>query len=100
MSIYYPQYKEQILDAMPNCMCGENGRSRNDRECVRRGGCRGCGFDRDEYMRRLALLRDVGIKHISSAHRADLVRDWGVNPTFEIFSLRVGKKKTKKEGTG
>ena len=82
-------------DLMPNCMCGENGRARNKRECVRRGGCTGCGFDREEHARRLEILRDKGVQHISNPRREYLVREWGVNQYFEIFGLRVGKKKAK-----
>lgn len=100
MSIYIPQYTEVETTAMPNCMCGENGRCRNERECKRQGGCRGCGFDRDEHTRRLNLLSEKGVQHITTARRADLTREWGVNPQYEIFGLRVGKKKRKKEGAG
>jgi len=100
MSIYVPQYTEVPTSEMPNCLCGDKGRVRNERECVRRGGCRGCGFDCDEHMRRLEILRGNGMKLITAARRADLLRDWGINPNFEIFGLRVGTKKAKKEGTG
>ncbi|MBR4856543.1 MAG: hypothetical protein IKU94_07970 [Bacteroidaceae bacterium] len=93
MSIYFPQYKEQSVDAMPNCLCGDDGRNRNERECFRRGGCRGCGFDRDEYLRRLDIIRNKGMQPVTTARMADLIRDWSVNPYSDIIGLRVGKKK-------
>lgn len=95
MSIYYPQYKEQSVDAMPNCLCGDDGRNRNERECFRRGGCRGCGFDVEEHSRRLELIRDVGLKPITDKRRDSMRTEWGVNPFFEVYGLRVGKKKRK-----
>lgn len=100
MSIYFPQYKEQSVDAMPNCLCGDDGRNRNERECFRRGGCRGCGFDREEHTRRLDLIRENGMQPVTTARMADLIRDWSANPNSEIIGLRVGKKKAKKEGAG
>ena len=100
MSIYIPQYTEVETTAMPNCMCGDNGRSRNERECKRRGGCRGCGFDRDEHTRRLGIIRDKGMQPITTARRADLLHEWNINPTWDLYGLRVGKMKAKKEGTG
>lgn len=100
MSIYTPQYTEVETSPMKNCLCGENGRVRNERECSRRGGCVGCGFDKAEHERRLGILRDKGIKPLSSARKAILLQEWGINPKLEICSLRVGKKKAKKEGTG
>ena len=33
MSIYIPQYTEVETSPKPNCLCGENGRVRNEREC-------------------------------------------------------------------
>ena len=93
MSIYAPQYKEQSVDAMPNCLCGDDGRNRNERECLRRGGCRGCGFDREEHTRRLDLIRENGMQPVTTARMADLIRDWSANPNSEIIGLRVGKKK-------
>lgn len=93
MSIYYPQYKEQSLDSKPNCMCGDAGRSRNERECTRRGGCRGCGFDMEEHARRLNLIRDIGLKPITDKRRHDLRVEWGISPFCEIYGLRVGKKR-------
>lgn len=95
MSIYFPQYKEQSVDAMPNCLCGDDGRNRNERECFRRGGCRGCGFDQEEHTRRLDLIRDKGMQPITTARRADMIRDWGMDPNLKIIGLRVGKKKRK-----
>ena len=95
MSIYFPQYKEQSVDAMPNCLCGDDGRNRNERECCRRGGCRGCGFDVEEHSRRLELIRDVGLKPITDKRRDSMRIEWGVNPFFEVYGLRVGKKKRK-----
>lgn len=100
MSIYVPQHTEAETTAIPNCLCGDKGRARNERECVRRGGCRGCGFDREEYIRRLKILHDKGMKPITTARRADLLHEWGMNPNSEISGLRIGKKKAKKEGTG
>lgn len=100
MSIYFPQYKEQSIDAMPNCLCGEDGRNRNERECFRRGGCRGCGFDREEHLRRLAIIQDKGLRPLTAARRSILLQEWGINPAWDISGLRVGKKKAKKEGTG
>ena len=100
MSIYTPQYTEAETTAMPNCLCGENGRNRNERECTRRGGCKGCGFDREEHLRRLEILRNHGVRPLSDARRSVLLQQWSVNPTWEIFGLRVGKKKAKKEGVG
>lgn len=93
MSIYVPQYTEVPTEEMPNCLCGENGRVRNERECNRQGGCRGCGFDREEHMRRLAVLRDKGLKSLTSARRSILLQEWSVNPAWELVGLRVGKKK-------
>lgn len=93
MSIYIPQYTEVETTAMPNCMCGDAGRSRNERECTRRGGCRGCGFDMEEHARRLNLIRDVGLKPITDKRRDNMRIEWGVNPFFEVYGLRVGKKK-------
>lgn len=93
MSIYTPQDTEVETTAMPNCLCGENGRVRNERECFRRGGCKGCGFDRDEHMRRLEILRENGLRPLTSARRSILLQEWSVNPNWELFGLRVGKKK-------
>lgn len=95
---YTPQ--EYDMPEAENCLCGDKGRNRNERECVRRGGCRGCGFDREEHARRLDLIRAKGMQPITPARRADMIRDWGMNPNSEIIGLRVGKKKAKKEGTG
>ena len=54
----------------------------------------------NERNNRLAQLSEKGVQHITTARRADLTREWGVNPQYEIFGLRVGKKKRKKEGAG
>lgn len=93
MSIYVPQYTEVPTEEMPNCLCGENGRVRNERECSRRGGCVGCGFDVEEHARRLEILREKGIAPISTVRRENLLHEWSVNPTWDLFGLRVGKKK-------
>ena len=93
MSIYVPQYTEVEMTPMPNCLLGENGRVRNERECNRQGGCRGCGFDREEHTRRLAILRDKGLRPLTPARRSILLQEWSVNPNWELFGLRVGKKK-------
>lgn len=95
MSIYIPHYTEVETTVMPNCLCGENGRCRNERECNRQGGCRGCGFDRDEYLRRLAILRDQGVRPLSAGRRSVLLQEWSVNPTWDLYGLRVGKKRRK-----
>ena len=94
MSIYIPQYTEVETTSMPNCMCGDKGRCRNERECNRQGGCGGCGFDRDEHERRLAILREKGMQPITPGRRASLVKEWGVSSRIELSGLRIGKKAT------
>ena len=50
---------------MPNCLCGENGRSRNDKVCGTGKKCFDCGFDRDEHARRISKLRQNGLSRRS-----------------------------------
>lgn len=94
MSIYVPQYKDYDLDAVPNCMCGDNGRSRNEHECKRQGGCSGCGFDRTEYMRRINLIHDGGLQPITEDQRNALREKWKakIDADHRIVGLRVRAK--------
>ncbi len=89
MSIYEPQYKEVETTAMPNCLCGENGKVRNENECKVHGGCTGCGFDRAEHKRRIDILRSQGVRLISDHYREHLLKKWGMNPNLEIRGLRI-----------
>lgn len=94
MSIYVPQYKERDNDAKPNCLCGEDGRNRNENECRHRGTCAGCGFDRTEHMRRISLIHDGGLEPISEKQRNALREKWKakIDEDHRIVGLRVRAK--------
>lgn len=93
MSIYMPNYTKAETTAMTNCLCGDSGRSRNDKECARKKNCEGCGFDRNEHERRIAILRSVGLKKVPPMQMDDLAVAWGVNRNKSLFRLEIGKKK-------
>lgn len=93
MSIYASRYVQAETTAMENCLCGENGRSRNEKECARRKGCAGCGFDRDEYQRRVAVLRSGGLRRVPEDRMQDMATGWGVNTHLELYSLQLEKKR-------
>lgn len=93
MSGYIPQYDEQDLAAMPNCLCGESGKSRNERECLHRKSCAGCGFDKTEHQRRVNLIRRAGLQEISFGYQTDLMQKYGVGGERKLRGLIVRKKK-------
>ena len=100
MSIYIPKYKDFDTSVMPNCLCGDSGKNRNERECVRQGGCTGCGFDINEHRRRLMLIQSGGLRPISEKRKQILRSDWGMNTNLSLVGLRVGKKRAKKTELG
>lgn len=97
MSIYFPQYVQFENDDMPNCMCGDKGKNRNERECKRRGGCQGCGFDIGEYNRRISVIRSQGLSTASDAYKAQLLKEWGVDIRRSIQTLKVGTKEQRRK---
>jgi len=100
MSIYIPKYKDIDATVMPNCLCGDSGKNRNERECNRRGGCAGCGFDKAEHQRRLMLIQSVGLRPISEKQKKTLRIEWGMNTNRDLVGLRVGKKRARKIESG
>lgn len=93
MSIYVPQYKEHDTDAMPNCMCGDQGRNRNESLCKRTNACVGCGFDRREFNRRISLLRAGGLTEMGEKRKEYLRSNFKANTSRPLMTLVVGKKK-------
>lgn len=100
MSIYIPQYKSHDTTIMPNCMCGELGRNRNEPECNRRKSCAGCGFDRTEYMRRINMIRDRGLSVIGERRKERLRKEFKANVEKPLYCLNLGKRRSAHEEFG
>lgn len=75
-----------------NCLLGDKGRCRNVPLCKDRRTCKGCGWDRDEYIRRIALLRNKGMQNVTPARMSILRHNYGVDPRINLKGLRVGRK--------
>lgn len=97
MSIYVPQYKEHATAAVPNCMCGDQGRNRNEGECKRRSSCYGCGFDRTEYMRRINLIHNAGLTELGERRKERLLKEYKANVSKPLYGLTIGKKRQQRE---
>ena len=92
MSIYVPQYKEHDTEVMPNCMCGDKGRNRNEGECKRRKSCDGCGFDQKEYMRRINLIHERGLTEIGENRKERLRKEFKADISKPLYGLYFGKR--------
>lgn len=90
--IFTPEYSDSEVSSVPNCICGNSGRGRDENACRRRHTCVGCGFDRDEHQRRLLILRREGLKEVGFNQHSDLLKKYGVNGDLKLLSLRVGKR--------
>lgn len=97
MMNYVSQLKERDTSAKPNCLCGEQGRNRNEGECKRRKTCDGCGFDRTEYMRRINLLHDRGLTEIGEHRKEHLLKEFKANVSTPLYGLTIGKKRQRSE---
>lgn len=91
MSTYTPNYEENDVSAVPNCLCGASGKGRDENACRRRHSCIGCGFDKDEHQRRLNILRQEGLRVISFNHKSDLLHKYGVSGDLKLHGLRMRK---------
>lgn len=97
MSTFVPNY-EDAVSHMPNCLCGESGKNRDVRVCNKRQSCDGCGFDRDEYRRRINIIRRGGLREISFKHKSDLIHKYGIRTDSTLRGISVGKGKSKGSG--
>lgn len=98
MMNYVSQLKEKDTDAMPNCLCGDQGRNRNEGECKRRKSCDGCGFDRKEYMRRINLIHERGLKKIGTLRKEQLQKEYHANVSIPLYGLSLSKNIPRYEG--
>lgn len=92
MMNYVSQLKERDTSAKPNCLCGEQGRNRDEGECKRRKTCDGCGFDRKEYIRRISLLRERGLTEIGEQRKEHLRKDFHADAKNPLYALDFGRK--------
>ena len=92
MMNYVSQLKEKDTSAVPNCLCGDQGRNRNEGECNRRKSCEGCGFDRKEYMRRINLIHDSGLTAIGEHRKEHLLKEFKTDVARPLYGLYLGKR--------
>lgn len=84
--------RAEVPGDVANCLCGMKGRARNEGQCKDRRTCAGCGFDRDEYMRRLRILRDRGLSPLNDGKKEMLRKTWGIDSKLNLRGLSVRKK--------
>lgn len=92
MSTFSPNYNEQDVSAIPNCLCGANGKGRDENACNRRRSCVGCGFDKEEYLRRIRILRRDGLKDIGFNQHSDLLKKYGISVDLKLRGINVKRE--------